>query len=55
MEVKLYIFLSSEEADITFLPTYRLERNLPGNKYAWRKVKATGVSKLNHCNVYTVS
>lgn len=35
-------FCGFREADITFLPTYRLERNLPGNKYAWKKVKKTG-------------
>jgi hypothetical protein len=38
---KSYLFV--EEAEITFLPTYRLERNIPGNRYAWKKVKKTGV------------
>ncbi|XP_052218774.1 phosphatidylinositol 3,4,5-trisphosphate 5-phosphatase 2A-like isoform X2 [Dreissena polymorpha] len=36
-------FSGFQEAEVTFLPTYRLERNVPGNKYAWKKVKTTGV------------
>ncbi|WAR28340.1 SHIP2-like protein [Mya arenaria] len=35
------VFSAFDEADITFLPTYRLERNVPGYKYAWKKIKAT--------------
>ncbi|KAH3722035.1 hypothetical protein DPMN_064984 [Dreissena polymorpha] len=36
-------FSGFQEAEVTFLPTYRLERNVPGNKYAWKQVKTTGV------------
>ncbi|XP_060553619.1 phosphatidylinositol 3,4,5-trisphosphate 5-phosphatase 2-like isoform X2 [Ruditapes philippinarum] len=35
-------FCGFQESEITFLPTYRLERNIPGYRYAWRKVKKTG-------------
>ncbi|KAL3848064.1 hypothetical protein ACJMK2_018947 [Sinanodonta woodiana] len=35
-------FCGFNEAEITFFPTYRLERNVPGYKYAWRKIKKTG-------------
>ncbi|GFN73980.1 hypothetical protein PoB_000048600 [Plakobranchus ocellatus] len=30
------------ESEIDFMPTYRLERQTPGHKYDWKKVKATG-------------
>jgi hypothetical protein len=35
--------LVSDEAEVMFMPTYRLERHTPGYKYDWRKVKKTGV------------
>ncbi|KAL4219720.1 Phosphatidylinositol 3 [Mactra antiquata] len=35
-------FCGFDEAEITFLPTYRLERNTPGYRYAWKKIKRTG-------------
>nr|KAG5696718.1 hypothetical protein BaRGS_028838 [Batillaria attramentaria] len=35
-------FVCFNESEISFMPTYRLERNTPGYKYDWRKVKKTG-------------
>ncbi|KAH9514603.1 Phosphatidylinositol 3,4,5-trisphosphate 5-phosphatase 2A [Bulinus truncatus] len=34
-------FFGFSEPEITFLPTYRLERHTPGYKYDWRKIKTT--------------
>ncbi|XP_005096102.1 phosphatidylinositol 3,4,5-trisphosphate 5-phosphatase 1 isoform X2 [Aplysia californica] len=34
-------FFGFSESEITFMPTYRLERHTAGYKYDWKKVKAT--------------
>ncbi|XP_055867771.1 phosphatidylinositol 3,4,5-trisphosphate 5-phosphatase 2-like isoform X2 [Biomphalaria glabrata] len=34
-------FFGFSEPEITFLPTYRLERHTPGYKYDWKKIKTT--------------
>lgn len=46
MQRQKIAFCGFDEAEITFLPTYRLERNIPGYRYAWKKVKKTG-EKIN--------
>ncbi|XP_025080135.1 phosphatidylinositol 3,4,5-trisphosphate 5-phosphatase 2-like isoform X2 [Pomacea canaliculata] len=35
-------FVAFNETEISFMPTYRLERQTAGYKYDWRKVKKTG-------------
>ena len=39
-----YFFIPAAEAEITFMPTYRLPRSSMEWKYDWRKIKKTGVS-----------
>ncbi|CAL1541371.1 unnamed protein product [Lymnaea stagnalis] len=34
-------FFGFSESEVTFMPTYRLERQTPGYKYDWKKIKTT--------------